>query len=186
MTRQKALLGALVLLVVSLIFGSVYTTGAYWADDAPVSGSEITTGTIGLSAGSQSGSGYTFPLGGQNIVVNSVNQANLVITNTGTTPINFALKTAGPSVSNGPGVTIDLAGGVGVCPVLATDPLPPTSAFTATGLTGPSSPTAAATRPLASGASETWCIRAKLTAASGTGSSTYTIPFTFDVQQKRP
>lgn len=193
MTRNKLLLGALGILVVSLIFGSVYTTGAYWSESSTVgTQTDIGTGNIGLNPHGSADPSLTFgSLTGDNIAVGNITEKPLTIVNTGTTRIKFQLATAGPQIfGSGSTVTLTLSGSVaGTCPG-GTGNL--SGAFPATDTTGPTTqigspaPGLANWRVLDKGGSETWCVRAFLKALGGTLPATYTIKFTFSVGQLRP
>lgn len=185
MTQRKLLFGALGILVVCLIFGSVYTTGARWVDDEPGPGAPLTTGSIGLDARDGSATG-TFPnLAGTGITTGNVTQATLRLVNTGSTRIKFQLSQAGPAVSTLGSATVKLSGIVASsCPSPAATDLMGTPAFTATSTSAPTSATTGIWRVLEKGGSEAWCIRAVLTALTGTPQ--YRIKFLFDVGQLRP
>lgn len=191
MSRRHVLLAALGVLVLVLVFGSVRTTGALWADQAEVAGAEITTGTIGLAPGTADGSSFKFPgLGSESIAPGQTEQAELTIVNTGDTPLEFQLSSAGPNSISGPPVTVELSGSVGQCPALVPPPNPPLSgAFPAKSVSAPSEdfttvpPTL---HVLDIGESVVWCIRVTLESVSSTGSATFTITFGFDAQQTRP
>lgn len=186
-TRQRVFFAALGVLVVALLFGSVQTTGALWADQANGPSSNLQTGNFGLSAGSGSNNVYSFPaLAKTNMADGDSVSATLNLVNTGTTPLRFRLRSAGPIVSaGGATVTMNLAGTIGACPGAGV-------AFTAANTTAP---TQTFTTPgtgwhdLAKGGSTAWCITAKLIGTSGgTGGiqTTFTVQFNFDAQQVRP
>ncbi|WP_412475237.1 hypothetical protein ACK8HH_12905 [Gordonia sp. LUNF6] len=191
MTQRRLLLGALGVLVVSLIFGSVYTTGALWADEETRNPGTIETGTIGLDAHGDGASSHTFPaLQGTNIAVGNFTQAPLKIKNTGSTRIKFLLASAGPSItSSGSAVTVRLSGSVGGCPGGTGDL---SGAFPATDTTGPhtaialTSPSSSDWKVLDVGAESTWCVQAQLKSVTGTQPAQYQINFDFSVGQLRP
>ncbi|EGD56934.1 hypothetical protein [Gordonia neofelifaecis] len=191
MTRRRLLIGALGVLVVSLILGSVYSTGAFWADAETWNPGTVETGTIGLDAHGSGGSSYTFPaLQGANIAVGNVTEAPLTITNTGSTRIRYLLSAGGPMISTtGSAVTVRLSGSVGGCAGGSGDL---SGAFPATDTTGPhtaiapGSPSSSDWKVLEIGASTTWCVRAMLKAVSGTQPAAYQINFDFAVGQLRP
>ncbi|MDR2280893.1 MAG: hypothetical protein LBE07_08590 [Gordonia sp. (in: high G+C Gram-positive bacteria)] len=180
MTKRNILFAALGMLVVSLLFGSLSTTFALWSDQQSSDATDVATGTIELSPGDGTGSAFAFPaLNGTNVPVGGVSQANLTIKNTGTTPLRFRLRTAGPTVStSGATVGVTLDGSVGACPGGP-------AAFTSQTVTSPTvftSPWAGVVR----GGQTVWCIRATLASATGTLPATYTISFAFDAEQTRP
>ncbi|MGB3887153.1 hypothetical protein [Gordonia sp. (in: high G+C Gram-positive bacteria)] len=193
MTRNKLLLGALGFLVVSLIFGSVYTTGAYWSETGSLgTQTDIGTGTIGLNPHGSGDASYSFgSLTGNNIAVGNVTEKPLTIVNTGTTRIKFQLSSAGPAITSpGSTVTVTLSGSLaGTCPG-GTGNL--SGAFPATDTTGPATtigspnPGLANWRVLDKGGSESWCVRAILKTLGGTLPAAYTINFNFSVGQLRP
>ncbi|MGJ0119640.1 hypothetical protein ACQ7HM_10580 [Williamsia sp. MIQD14] len=172
-------------LVVALSLATVRSTGALWSDRANAASATATTGTLTLVAGSGSGSSYQFPaLNGSNILTGDQTQAPLVISNGGSTPLRYRLTTAGPVLTSGPAATVALSGAVGgSCGAGA---LTGATAFTPVTTSTPVA-TTSSWRSLARGASETWCVRSVLqSVAAGTGSSTYTIAFTFGTEQTRP
>ncbi|WP_168700681.1 hypothetical protein [Gordonia paraffinivorans] len=184
--RRGVLFAALAIGVVVLLFGSVQTTLALWTKQADTSGSNITTGTIGLAPGSGGGSSFTFPaLNGSNMVPGQSSQAVLNIANTGSTPLKFRLASAGPVVSTpGASVSIKLSGSQSAtCPA---SNVPLSGAFTAAGTLTGVSDIDGVEIPLAVGASTAWCIRAEFVSVTGTQPATFSITFNFDAQQDRP
>ncbi|ATD71615.1 MULTISPECIES: hypothetical protein [Gordonia] len=184
--RRGVLYAALAILVAVLLFGSVRTTGALWAEQADVSDTDITTGTIGLAPGTGGGSSFTFPaLNGTNVIPGQAQQAVLTITNAGSTPLRFRLASAGPSVSTpGATVTVNLSGAPGAsCPGTGT---PLTGAFTAQDTSSPGTGFTSPWTPLAKSASTSWCVRAELVSVTGTQPATFTINFSFAAEQTRP
>ncbi|MDV7100249.1 hypothetical protein R4227_08915 [Gordonia amicalis] len=184
--RRGIFLTALAILVAVLVFGSVRTTGALWAEQADGSDTDITTGTIGLAPGAGGGSSFTFPaLNGTNVIPGQAQQAVLTITNAGSTPLRFRLASAGPSVSTpGATVTVNLSGApASSCPGTGT---PLTAAFTAQNTSSPGTVFTSPWTPLAKSASTSWCIRAVLVSVTGTQPATFTITFDFAAEQTRP
>ncbi|MGB3696678.1 MAG: hypothetical protein WBA05_04540 [Gordonia sp. (in: high G+C Gram-positive bacteria)] len=187
-TRRNILFAALGVLVVSLIFGSVYTTGALWADQQTENGGDVETGSILLAPGAGTADTFTFDaLAAANMLPGSSTSAALTITNGGSTPLRFRLATAGPGqlAPAGTAVTMNLAGTQGPgCPGTgaafdAKDTSSPTTAFTTS-----SAPTG--WWPLAKGASTTWCITAKLVSVSPqTAPATFRMIFGFAAEQTR-
>ncbi|MGO3328172.1 hypothetical protein [Gordonia sp. (in: high G+C Gram-positive bacteria)] len=187
MNRPNVLLAAAGVLVAVLIFGSVQTTGALWRDQTDM-GSDTTvhTGSLSLRPGSGSGSSFEFAaLSGQNLAPGDARQAELVISNAGTTPLEFALATAGPTVEGTGVVKVRLSGARGSCPATAATDL--SGAFVADDTTAVThsfnSPPPQRLNPAES---TTWCIRAKLVAISDAPSATFRIRFNFDADQVRP
>jgi alternate signal-mediated exported protein len=181
-TRRRLLGAAGSAVVAVLILGSVQTTGATWFDKSTVNGSTITAGTLALSPGSGSSPSFTFPaLTGSGVIPGQQVQASLNITNTGSTNLTYKLNSAGPQVSSGGPVVVNLSGAVTT--TCGPGPLPGPTAFTAFDSSAPGTVAASSPRPLAVGASETWCIRAMLQSVSGAGSATYTVNFTFGANQ---
>ncbi|MCF8589975.1 hypothetical protein [Gordonia liuliyuniae] len=186
MRTRKVLLAAAGILVAVLIFGSVRTTGALWRDQQD-GGSETQfhTGALELSPGTSSGSSFTFlALNGENLAPGDARQAELDVTNTGTTPLEFALDTAGPTVQGSGVVTVRLSGAQGACPGAATTDL--SGAFIAKDTAAASVGFNSSSRRLAPDETTTWCIRAKLVSVSGVASATFTITFHFAADQVRP
>ncbi|GAA4677038.1 hypothetical protein [Gordonia humi] len=178
MTRRRALIAALGILVASLIFGSVRTTGALWARDSDTPDGQFTTGRFGISADGGSGQSFTFGLGKNGVVVDETVSAPLTITNIGTPPISFQVTHAGPAVSTaGAAVQVDLSATVGGCDTTGV------TAFSVHGATSTGSTATGSPRPLAPGAAETWCVHAVLKSASGTSPASYRIVLTFRADQ---
>lgn len=171
-------------LVVALSLAAVRSTDALWSDRATATSTTATTGQLKLVAGGGTGSTYQFPgLAGTGQLPGQQSQAPLVITNGGTTPLRYRLTAAGPQITSGSAVTVTLSGAVGgTC---TTGPLSGTSAFTTVDASAAGTAVVGGWRSLAKNASETWCIRSALKAVSGTGSSTYSILFTFGTEQTR-
>lgn len=183
MNKRYVLLAAAGILVAVLILGSVRTTGALWRDQETAgSDTDLTTGFLALSPGTASGSSFTFTaLNGTGLIPEDARQAELVITNSGTTPLEFELASAGPTTTGGGQVAIRLSGSQGSCPPLAATDL--SGAFTAGDTSAASTPFTSSPQRLASGEPTTWCIRAKY--LSGTAGTTFTITFHFDADQVR-
>lgn len=184
---MKKTVAALGILVAVLIFGSVQTTGARWAERSQVAIPTVGTGTIGLAPGSGSGSSFTFPaLAGNNLAPSDSKQAVLTISNTGTTPLRFRLATAGPTVTTpGSTVVVNLAGSVGsTCPDSGSSP---SGAFAAQDTSNANTSFTSPWHALARGASTAWCIRATLIrVAPISQATTFTINFEFAAEQTQP
>lgn len=181
-STKRVWIGSAAAAVAVLIFGSVQTTDALWKDSAVSANQTVTAGRLALSSGSGAGPGYTFDaLTGSLGLVGDFVQKPLTIVNTGTADLEYKLSAAGLSVSAGPSVTVGLTGTVvsGAAACTATGTPVGTPAFTPFQTSATSMPVTSAPRSLLIGASEVWCIRSTLLAASTTASSTYTHLFSF-------
>lgn len=185
LTRQRVFLAALGVLVVVLLFGSVQTTGALWADQTDGPADDLHTGTIGIRAGDGPSSPYTFhALTATNMEPSQSVSASLNIVNTGDTPLRYRLATAGPSGVGPAGttVTMNLAGTIGTCPGAG-------SAFTAQNTSNPSTAfsTPGGWLALAKGGSTAWCVTAELVSVTpASNSASFTLTFHFEAEQTRP
>lgn len=173
-----------------LIFGSSLTTGAYWQSSISLDGGQLSSGSLVLLNGDAVNqvSNYQFTaLAGTSLRPGSAVQAPLTMKNGGTAPLTYRLVQT--STSGSTSLAGQLALRLDAVPTPATCAtgidVPAATAGTtlyAGGLVGASTATA---RPLATGASETLCVRVTVPAAAPQtvqAGSTQTT-FTFGAQQ---
>ncbi len=166
------------------VVASLSATGtlAYWTDEATISGTTLTSGTIDLKVGGQdSVTGYT-DLDLSAMVPGNSTAATITVQNTGTAPLQWTLASS-YSDTGGPGLGAALSATVtDAASISGTAPAETCGGTTLSSATALGGALVSPGRPLAAGASETVCLQITLDATASSalqGTSTaVTLAFT--------